>query len=166
MALAFCLIVVGFVVIGRGWGDGKSSVRADAKAILPAVVSYLDHRYAHEFDPLTGGPMFCGVRSLGSVPAGQRFKLFVWEACQEYQARHGHLVEQTGWSLPAVITAVRSGDQYRIVEEDQELDGGGFAHAVPSSTVQREIDELEGSTELHALFAEDKRQAERRLLGK
>jgi hypothetical protein len=165
MAVAFCLVVAALVVIGRGWGDGKPSARADVQAILPAVVSYLDHRYDHEMSP-SAGPMFCGVRSLGGVPAGQRVTFFVWEACQEYQARRGHLVEQTGWSLPAAITAVRSGAGYRIVEEEQEFDGGGFAHAVPSESVQREIYALDGSSKLNPLFAEDKRQAERRLLGK
>jgi hypothetical protein len=117
--------------------------------------------------------MFCGVRYLGGSPTGNRFRLYVWEACQEYQARNGHLVEQTGWSSPAALTIVRSGHRYRVVNEYQPVDyeEPALTRMFPSSEVRSEIFRLDGSNETgpgmpDTMFVEDKRQAEHQLLGK
>src|SRR5689334_19007088 len=98
-----------------GCGSGSVVEPTSMRPVLQTIVRYEDR---YKGDP-SWGPMFCRVRHLGGSPTGTRFRIVVWEACQEYQAHRGRLVEQTGWTSPAAITIVRSGNLYRVVRDYQ-----------------------------------------------
>jgi hypothetical protein len=149
---------------------GVSEPSRQVGRLLPRAVRYL------EVSNAAGGgwSLFCGIRYLGNSPLAEQFDLYVWEACQEYRAAGRRLDKFTSWSVPAVITFVRTASGYRPRAERQPGDGSDYApdiHRMFPDRVETAIWSMDGSVEtgpgtVAGLFAGLDRRARQQLLAR
>jgi hypothetical protein len=170
VALTFVLLAASISAAGCGSGSsGTAATPTPLHQVISALVAHEDSRGGNPGE----GPLFCRAGYLGGKLAGRRFRLYVWEACQQYRAiGHARLVEGVGWSAPAVITVRATGHGYRIVGDEQPpyLYLGSYYDMFPDPKIRAKIETLDsgmssGSVSPPAMFAAIKRQAQRELLG-
>jgi hypothetical protein len=162
--------LVAFGVLHEGDEPGIAKPTSQVRRLLPQASRYLESRWAIG----DGWQLFCAVRYLGDSPEGARIDVYVWEACQSYRARDDRLADFTGWSVPAVITFRQTRTGSRVVDERQAADGDYYWPSIrrmfPTRAVQ-EIQRMDGEIgsgpgSKAAMFADLKRRARRRLLGR
>jgi hypothetical protein len=164
--VAACAVIAAIALSITQTDNTIPDAPAALRPVLPRVARYVESRWRGP-----QGHMFCEVRYLGNSPPGNRFSLYVWEACQQYQVADGHLVRHTGWSSAAVATVAATPDGYRVIDEQEPVDYNDpqFSHMFPSGRVRHAIWSLDGSTSTGpgtpaAMFAADARRARRLLL--
>lgn len=170
--IALTLTLLSVSISAAGCGSGSRAAPATSRAPRQQVLSALV-AYQHRLGGNPGeGPLFCRDGYLGGKVAGRRFRLYVWEACQQYRANaRGALVQGVGWSSPAVITVRATARGYRIVSTagPAYLMRGLWEDMFPNPAVRAKIRVLDsgdstGSVSPAAMFAADERQAKRELL--
>jgi hypothetical protein len=172
-AVALTLTLLSVSISAAGCGSGSSAAPATSRTPRQQVLSALVAYQARLGGNPGEGPLFCRDGYLGGNVAARRFRLYVWEACQQYRANaRGTLVEGLGFSSPAVITVRATAHGYRIVSTagPAYTKPGLWEYMFPDRAVRAKIRALDsgsstGSVSPTAMFAADERQAKRELLG-
>lgn len=124
LAAVACVVAVVMVIVGaKGLLGGIEEPSPEVRRMLPVVAHYLEAAGGTRQWTGDGWTLFCGIRYLGNSAMADRFDIYVWEACSEYRRYKGSIAESTGWSVPAVISMVKTRAGYRPVAEHQPGDG-------------------------------------------
>lgn len=123
--LAFAII--GFIVFYKKNNLNQVPITNKSLSEEEAIEEYLN---GNILKPEFGGKVFCVFNKYGSEEKDNQISYYLWTYCEEYYKKGEEILMGSGVSMPVKLSAVKNGDQIKITDFKQPIDGEDYPKSI------------------------------------